>query len=50
MGISAVDAAEAFAEDTLNDELDGFGLEDENGEPIADETDDEDIFDDEDME
>ena len=50
MGISAVDAAEAFAEDTVNDGLDGFGLEDENGEPIAYETDDEDIFDDEDME
>ena len=51
MGINAVDAAEAFEEDTVNDGLDGFGLEDENGEPIADETDDvEDIFDDEDME
>ena len=51
MGINAVDASEAFEEDTVNDGLDGFGLEDENGEPIADETDDvEDIFDDEDME
>ena len=51
MGINAVDASEAFEEDTVNDGLDGFGLEDENGEPIADETDDvEDIFDDEEME
>ena len=51
MGINAVDASEAFEEDTVNDGLDGFGLEDENGEPIADEIDDvEDIFDDEDME
>ena len=51
MGINAVDASEAFEEDTVNDGLDGFGLEDENGEPIADETDDvEDTFDDEDME
>ena len=51
MGINAVDTSEAFEEDTVNDGLDGFGLEDENGEPIADETDDvEDIFDDEEME
>ena len=51
MGINAVDASEAFDEDTVNDGLDGFGLEDENGEPITDETDYvEDIFDDEEME
>ncbi len=52
MGLVPVDDGEVFAEDTVNDGLEGFGLEDENGEPIAEEEflDDGEDFADDDME
>ena len=47
MGIGPIEDAETLEEETVNDGLDGFSLEDENGDPItdvADETDDVDDF------
>ena len=48
MGLGPVDDSETLEEDTVNDGLDGFSLEDENGDPIEEmsDTDDADIFDD----
>ena len=42
--VIGVAEGETFEEEVVNDGLDGFGLEDENGDPIADEIDDVDDF------